>query len=210
MPTVPAELISRRQRVIRPRDLRDRYRNPTAELTRLERAGIAKQVAYGYYVLIPAEFVGSDAWRPSIEALALGVAVADYGPAQTAVMGISAARLLGIVPRALALGSVAVPGRRPELETEVGTIVFHTRDTAKLALRRVDTDLAVGYQTTREQTLLDLIRFRSRWNISDAVIDEAVGRLSETVHVDQVRDLARRQRCLWVLDELGSRFDRSG
>lgn len=204
-PQIPSVLVSRAVRVVRPRDLGELYVNPSSELARLEDQGAVQRFARGYYALIPAESVGSSGWRPAIEALALGVAVADYGVDRVALMGPSAARLHGALPRALALGSVAIPKQRPPLTTRWGQIGFHTRDVARLDLERVDTDLAAGYQTTVEQTILDLARWADTWEVSRDMIAEAITALAGRANWLLTRDLAVRQgeraayvRASWV------------
>lgn len=207
MPTlqIPSVLVSRPVRVLRPRDLKGLYVNPSSELARLEEQGAAQRFARGYYVLIPAGSVGNSEWRPTIEALALGVAVADYGVGEVALMGPSAARLHGALPRALALGTVAVPKQRPALTTLWGRIGFHMRDVARLDLERVDTVLAAGYQTTIEQTILDLARWADAWAISTEMISEAIAALAGRANWSLIRDLAVKQgeraayvRASWV------------
>jgi len=73
-PQIPSVLVSRPVRVVRPRDLTGLYVNPSSQLTRLEDQEAVWRLARGYYVLVPAKSVGSPGWRPTIEALALGVA----------------------------------------------------------------------------------------------------------------------------------------
>ena len=58
--------------------------------------------------------------RPTLEGLALGIARRDYGAKGAALMGMSAARKHGVVPRALGVGIVAVPNQRPRLRTTFG------------------------------------------------------------------------------------------
>jgi hypothetical protein len=190
---------------VRPRDLGDLYVNPSSELARLENHGAVRRIARGYYALVPADSLGDTRWRPTVEALALGVAVADYGPNRVALMGPSAARLLGALPRAIALGSVAVPKQRPALATRWGRVIFHTRDVARLDLERVDTDLAAGYQTTVEQTILDLARWADAWEISGDMIATAIEALATRADWSLTRDLAVAQglraayvRAAWV------------
>jgi len=204
-PQIPRVLVSRSVRVVRPRDLRELYVNPSSELARLEDQGAVQRFARGYYALVPAESVGDSGWRPTMEALALGVAVADYGVDRVALMGPSAARLHGALPRAVALGSAAIPKQRPPLVTRWGSIGFHTRDVARLDLERVDTDLTAGYQTTVEQTILDLSRWGHTWDISRQMIAEAIVALAGRADWLLTRDLALKQgeraayvRACWV------------
>lgn len=192
-PQVPAGLIARSVRVVRPRDLSETYVNPTTELVRLEEAGAVVRIAHGYYVVVPAEFIGEGSWRPTIEALALGVAVVDYGVDRVALMGPSAAKTLGAMPRAVAEAAVATPKQRPPLATRFGRIRFHKRAVERLDLERVDTELVRGYQTTVEQTLLDLALWGDAWDVSVDMIVEAIRALAGRADWSLVRDLALEQ-----------------
>jgi len=100
---VPEELARADPLVVRPVDLRARYANPAKELRRLARGGALLRLSHGYYSVVPEEYRGT-AWRPSAEAAGLAIGRADYGTDHVAVMGVSSARLLGAVPRALAAG----------------------------------------------------------------------------------------------------------
>src|SRR5438874_12539652 len=96
-----ARLTRTENRILRPRDFDDVYANPGGEFGRLARTGVLDRLAHGYYLLVPEEHRGAF-WRPEVEGVALGVTVADYGRDAVALMGPSAARLLGAIPRALA------------------------------------------------------------------------------------------------------------
>lgn len=193
MPQIPNALISRTPRIFRPKDLASTYVNPTAEITRLVGQGVAVRVARGYYALVPSQWIAAGGWRPDLEAVALGVATADYGTRRVAVMGPSAARLLGALPRAVAIAAVLIPKQRPSLPTPWGRILFHRRDAGRLDLQRVDMDLASGYQTTIEQTILDLARWGDAWDISPALVVEAIVALAARADWDLLRDLAVKQ-----------------
>lgn len=152
---VPMEIATADPRLIRPRDLSDRYADAGKEVLRLAASGLLLRVAHGYYAVVPERNRGTR-WRPSIEAVALAIGQADYSFDEVAVMGVSAARLLGAIPRALGAAVVAVPKQRPALDTEFGTVRFVTRDVAGLNVQRTKTELATGWVTTAEQTVLDL------------------------------------------------------
>ncbi|MFD1048882.1 hypothetical protein ACFQ1S_26770, partial [Kibdelosporangium lantanae] len=77
--TVPAWLWVQRTMVLRPRDLEHRYARPDLEMARLAEHGVLRHVAHGYWALPPVEQVENPDWRPEVEALALALAVADYG-----------------------------------------------------------------------------------------------------------------------------------
>lgn len=69
---------------------------------------------------------------------------------------LSTARIHGAIPRALAVAVIAVPKRRPVLETSCGRIIFVKRDVNSIKRMRIETELATGWCTTIEQTALDL------------------------------------------------------
>lgn len=194
MPRVPTALLTREIRVVRPRDLSDLYTNPTAELRRLIRNDVARRIAHGYYILVPPEFSGDPTWRPTIESVALGIGTADYGVEAVALMALSAARVHGVLPRAIAVGTVASPKQRPRLVTPWGEIVFHQRDVSRLDLQRTRTDLTPGYVTTLEQTLLDLVKWGDAWDVSAGQLEGAIRSLAGRVDWSHVRELADAQR----------------
>lgn len=143
--------------VLRPRDAAEFYTQPALQFRRLEKEGVLLKVAHGYYAHIPEASRGGQ-WRPEIEALALGVGQADYGINGAVLMHLSAARVQGAIPRAIAVAVLAVPKQRPTLETTCGRIVFVKRDVARLKRIKVITELATGWSTSNEQTVVDLAR----------------------------------------------------
>jgi hypothetical protein len=153
----PAAIARRSNLVLRPRDLANIYAHPRAEVARLAANGLLRRLATGYYAVVPQRRLGDKSWRPSIESAALGIAIADYGVDAVALMGLSAARQLQVVPRAVAHAVVAVPRQRPELNTDFGLIHFVKRDVRRLDVQRVDTELVAGWATSPEQTLIDLL-----------------------------------------------------
>lgn len=189
---VPDALARAENRIVRPRDLIDVYRNAPAEFARMVERGVLAHVAHGYYAVVPERQRGRN-WRPAIEGVALGIAVADYGRDQAALMGIAAARMLGAVPRALNTAVVAIAGQRPALETAFGRVHFVKRSVATLDLQRVETPLVDGYTTTAEQTVLDLAARPTLGGITDATVKETVRALWPRCNPDLVYDLARRQ-----------------
>ncbi len=189
---VPDALARAENRIVRPRDLIDVYRNAPADFARMAERGLLAHVAHGYYAVVPERQRGRN-WRPAIEGVALGIAVADYGPDQAALMGIAAARMLGAVPRALNTAVVAIPRQRPVLETAFGRVHFVKRTIATLDLQRVETPLVDGYTTTAEQTVLDLAARPTLGGITEETAREAVRALWPRCNPDLVYDLARRQ-----------------
>ena len=148
-------LASLKRGVLRPRDAVEMYSQPARQFNYWEKEGVLLKAAHGYYVHIPEASRGTN-WRPEIETLALGIGQADYGKSEVALMHISAARTLGALPRALAVAVLAVPKRRPDLESNFGRIIFVQRDVSSLKKIRVETELATGWCTSVEQTALDL------------------------------------------------------
>jgi hypothetical protein len=108
-------------------------------------------------------------------------------------MGISAARLHGALPRALAVAVVAVPKQRPVLEIDGARVVFTRRDTQKLDLERIETELGTGWVTMIEQTLLDLAARPTLGGVSKADTDEAMRALATRADWAAVESLAQEQ-----------------
>jgi hypothetical protein len=95
---VPVELLWRPLRVVRPQGGAGYYAHPRPEFARLARAGVLLRVATGYYAVVPDDQVGQGG-RPELEAVALGIAAADQEVDTVALMGLSAARVHGAIPR---------------------------------------------------------------------------------------------------------------
>jgi len=191
---VPTDLYDRDTLLVRPRDFADRWANPTKELGRLADAGIVRAVSHGYWLIPPANRVTDPAWRPEVEAFGLALGVADYGPEAVALMGVSAARHHGALPRAVAVAVVAVPRQRPPLPTPFGEIVFAQRDTARLATEPATTTLVTGAVTTVEQTMLDLADRPALGGLQRQEVGDAISALAIRADWAEVLDLARRQR----------------
>lgn len=193
MSGLPIEIAAADPRVVRPVDLRHRYAHPAKEASRLVEAGVLLRLAHGYYAVVPEHYRGTR-WRPSVEAAGLAIAQADYGRDEVAAMGITAARLLGHVSRALGEGVIAVGRQRPALHTTVGRVRFVTRDVSGLDLQRVETELASGWVTTSEQTLLDLADRPSIGELSPTEVAQLIRRLAEVADWRRVGGLAIEQR----------------
>jgi len=191
---VSARLARRANRVLRPRDAIDVYAHPRAELARLTHLGVLSRLATGYYAMVPSDRLGDGRWQPELDAAALGLAQTDYGVAPVALMGTSAARHHGAIPRAFAVAVVAVPKQRPALDTRVGRVVFVKRDVERLDLERVDTPLTSGWVTTPEQTLLDLADRPTLGGLTQLDAAEAVRALAARVDWARVAELAAGQR----------------
>jgi len=152
-----ASIASLKKGVLRPRDAKAIYTQPALQFKRLEKTGVLLKLAHGYYLHVP-EAMRGKAWRPEMEALALALGQADYGKDEVALMHISAARIHGALPRAIALAVLAVPKQRPILETKFGRIIFVKREVSELQRVRIDTELGSGWATNLEQTTLDLAK----------------------------------------------------
>ncbi|MEU0880715.1 type IV toxin-antitoxin system AbiEi family antitoxin [Lentzea sp. NPDC005914] len=191
--TIPTKLARRANKVLRPRDAADVYAHPRAEFARLLEQAVLRQISTGYYALAPMERLGDPRWRPDLAAVALGVAQADYGKEAVALMGITAARRHGALPRAISTAVVAVPKQRPPLQTAFGEVVFVKRDVQHLDLQRVETELTTGWMTTPEQTALDIAARPQLGGLEDADIWPIVRALARTIDWTLAEDLARDQ-----------------
>ena len=193
VPRVPPTLV-RRGRVLRPMDARDVYANPRAEFARLERRGALHRLAPGLYAVVPDDAVGAD-WLPPLEAVALGVEGTGGHTTRAALMGVSAARVHGAIPRALGVAVVAVQRHRRTLRLtdRDAEILFVRRDVAGLDVQRHVTELGQGWVTTVEQTLLDLIARPELGGVPDAA-REAIRALIPWADADLLRELGGAQR----------------
>ncbi len=197
---VPPELLLH-GRVLRPVDAEHIYSNPRAEFARLEQAGALHRLAPGLFAAVPDDRVGKE-WRPPLEAVALGAAGTGGHAATSALMGISAARIHGAIPRALNGAVVAVKRHRNALQLtdRKATVLFVRRDVARLDVQRHRTELGQGWITTIEQTLLDLIARPELGDLPDAA-REAVAALIPRADMALLRDLAAQQRRRRALDD---------
>lgn len=151
------------------------------------------QPTHSYYVVVPQDQTGT-AWMPALEAAAAGIATADFGPANAILMGVSAARLHGAIPRAIGTAVVAVPAQRKAitLADRSATVRFVKRDTARLDAERMSTELGPTLVSTPEQTVLDLARRPDLGDAKDEVRD-AVRILIARADVDLLDELAATQ-----------------
>lgn len=191
---LPPQLARRPFGVLRPVDAADVYANPAKDLARLADRGSLHKLATGYYAVVPPHSTDR-AWLPSLEAAAYGIGAADYGPDGAVLMGLSAARLHGAVPRALDVAVVAVPKNRPSLVLgdREATVRFVHRDTDRLDAERVNTDLGSALVTTVEQTLLDLAH---RPDLGDVPVEAhaAIRALWPRTDSDRLTEIAGQQR----------------
>ncbi|OMB99877.1 hypothetical protein A5733_04995 [Mycobacterium sp. NS-7484] len=154
---VPPSLAAYPLSTFRTAQAKQAYAHPAAEVARLHERGLLHRLTHGYYVVVPRDMVGRN-WMPGLETAAAGIASAIYGPEDIVVMGVSAARLHGAIPRTLATATVAVPEqhRRIELSDRPAVVRFVKRNTRGLDAERLDTELGPTLVTTPEQTTLDL------------------------------------------------------
>jgi len=192
--SVPPQLLRDGNRILRPRDAADLYVNPRAEFATMAETGALRRVATGYFVAPPDSEVLSPEWRPTVEGVALGIARRNYGANGATLMGMSAARKHGVVPRALGVAIAAVPSQRPRLRTAFGEVVFVTRQVNRLDLVRTRADVTEGWATSREQTILDLAHRPSLGGVTVESASEAITSLAGIVDWELVRELARVQR----------------
>lgn len=199
---LPAALLRRPMRVVRPQDAADLYAFPRPEFARLSSAGALHRLAAGYYAVVPADQTDRD-WRPELEAAALGIAAADQGADAVALMGLSAARVHGAIPRALGVAVVAAAGHRRTLHLtdREATVVFVRRDVGRLDCERRQNELGRGLVTTVEQTLLDLAARPSLGGLPDEA-EAAVQALIPRADQEVLRELAVVQRRRATLERL--------
>ncbi|MGC2653191.1 MAG: type IV toxin-antitoxin system AbiEi family antitoxin [Mycobacterium sp.] len=168
---LPAGLARVPLRTVRAQHANDIYAYPGQELARLTDRGLLHRVAKGFYVVVAQDMVGRE-WRPNLEATAVGIASAVYGPANAVLMGVSAARAHGAIPRAVATAVVAVPDqhRAITLIDRPALVRFVKRDTKILDAERIETSLGPALVTSPEQTVLDLAH---RPGLGDAEVEVA-------------------------------------
>lgn len=181
-------------RLLRPSDAAEVYAYPRPEFARLERSGLLHRVAAGYYAVVPDDRIGAS-WLPELEAVALGVAVAGGGADSAALMGLSAARLHGALPRAIGAAVVAVDRhrRRLRLADRDAEVLFVRRDVGRLDLQRQRTELGDGWVTTVEQTVLDLAARPGLGGAPDEAEAAVLGLLPRADH-ELLEELAAGQR----------------
>jgi len=136
---LPSKLTRRSNPVLCPRDAADVYAHPRPKLARLARRGALRPVTHGYYVMVTQRRLADRRGRPELHAMALGIAVVDYGINDVAWMGISAARHHGALPRAVAV--VAILRQRPVLHLGIGQVAFVERHVERLNVERFNNNL---------------------------------------------------------------------
>lgn len=191
---VPRELAAKPLRTFRAHDARVAYAHPRPQLARLEHGGALHRPAWGYYIVVPQEYAGTD-WMPTLEATAAGIAAATFAPARAPLMSVSAARVHGAIPRALSTAIIAAPARHDPIDLldRPGRIQLVQRDTRRLDVVPVTTELGRALVTSIEQTVLDLARQPSV-GVADDQIPEALRALLPRCDQDVLAELANAQR----------------
>ena len=195
---VPPEALLKPTLMLTGRSAAEVYAQPAGELKRLADAGAIVKVARGYYTAVPVGKVAG-AWLPSMEDLAAGLASAIYGPGVGALWGLSAARVHGAVPRAIAIGYAFGPTqhRSIALVCRPGQVQFRKRDPERLDLEYLNTELGPSLITSIAQTILDLSSkdFEGEGDLRT----EAVRNLMTLVEPDELEELAARTRGMAAL-----------
>jgi len=186
-------IASLKKGVLRPRDAKEIYTQPALQFQRLEKTGTLLKLAHGYYAVVPEAYRGIG-WRPDMEAIALGIGQADYGKDAVALMHISAARIHGAIPRAIAIAVLAVPKQRPTLETRFGRVLFVKRNVAELKRIRIDTELGSGWVTSIEQTTLDLGKRENLISDFSGIVQEAAVALLLRTDKEKLHAFAKVKR----------------
>lgn len=191
---LPIEFAQAPMRTVRTADAADVYAHPGTQMARLERLGLLHKVATGYYIAVPQDRVGTD-WRPTIEAAAGGIAAAAVGAGRAVLMGITAARMHNVVPRALGVAIVAVPEwRHPvTLHDRDGVIQFVERNTDALDAELMTTELGQCLVTTPEQTVLDLAHRPDLGHVAEEV-QAAITALLQRCDQGTLERIAAEQR----------------
>jgi hypothetical protein len=181
-------------RTFRTADASVAYAHPAPQLRRLEQSGVVHRLAHGYYTVVPQDQVGAD-WMPALEAAAAGIAAARFRPARAPLMGVSAARVHGALPRALAVAIVAAPNQHDPITLldRPATVRFVKRDTARIDVETVTTELGRALVTSIEQTVLDLAR-RPALDVAEDQIPAALRALLPRCDPEVLDELARTQR----------------
>lgn len=193
------ELALTDQYILRIRDFDEPYAKQ--DFYRMEANGAILRVAHGAYVLVPERERRPDpAWRPPLERVALGIAVAEFGPSDVALIGPSAARVHGAIPRPLGMATVSYPSTRPrDIQTIVGTVRTYRRSIDQMDVVRMNNDLASGLVTSVEMTMLDLAGKAPKWSLTSATRKEAIRLLavrSDWDLVDELADAYRKKTAL--------------
>lgn len=191
---LPLAITTAPLRTVRPQDLAHVYTQPFVQLNRWVNQGRMNRLTHGVYYALPDDV--EPPWIPTMEAATAAIATAFFGDRVPIVMHLTAARLHGAVPRALAVGIAAVPRQQKAMrlvDREHGQVVFVKRDVDVLDAVLMPTELGDVLVTTPEQTILDLAK-RPDLGDAPAQAQEAIAALLPRVDLDRVKQIALRQR----------------
>ncbi len=179
-------------RTTRWQDIDDVEVNAARKLKRLEEMGAVTRIAHGVYT-VPPNGADGRRWKAPLEAAALALATVRFGDRQAVLMGPSAARHWGTIPRALGAAQVAVSGAtgRPMRLRDGTTVTFVVRDLARLDAVVERTALGDALITTPAQTLYDLLT-RGRHNGDAEATREGITNLAHRVDPDELAAIADR------------------
>jgi AbiEi antitoxin C-terminal domain len=200
--TLPGVITRAPLRTFRPQDLAEVYSQPSVQLHRLIQDPRVRKAAHGLYYTVPDD--QDPAWTPTLEAVAAGVATALFGERVPVLMHLTAARLLGALPRAIGRAFVAVPRQHAPLDLTdrpAATVTFVARDVDGLDAVLRPTDLGPALLTTPEQTVLDLTKRPTLGGMPDecrAATRVLLPRCDEA----RLEEIARAQRMVRTLDRL--------
>jgi predicted transcriptional regulator of viral defense system len=191
---VPPELATFPLRTFQTSEARAAYSHPAPQLRRLANAGVVHHLAHGYYAVVPQDEVAQD-WMPILEVAAAGIAAACFRGLRAPLMGVSAARMHGALPRALGTALVAAPVQHEPIALldRPAIVRFIKRDTSALDVETVSTELGRVLVTSIEQTVLDLAR-RPPLNVAEDQIPEALRALLLRADEELLQELALQQR----------------
>lgn len=201
MPGLPTAITRAPLRTFRPQDLAGTYTQPNVQLHRLTRQHRVKKAAHGFYYAVPDD--QEQTWTPTLEAQAAGIGTAIFGERVPVLMHLTAARLLGALPRAIGQAFVAAPRQHAPIRVadRGATITFVARDVDALDAVLHQTDLGPVLITTPEQTVLDLAK-RPRLGGVPEEAQAAIRILLPRCDEDRLVELARDQRMVRTLDRL--------
>lgn len=195
---------------VRLRDLDTLGANAWRAVDRLTERGALTRIVHGVYSAPPDGRDGRT-WKPPFEAAALALGTARFGIRQVALMGVSAARHWGAIPRAIGVAQVAVPrrGYAPAVLDRGGVVRFVPRDLGRLELALERTALGDGLVTTPAQTLFDLLTRPDREGLADEIAG-AVRNLVPRVGAEDLAEIAGRytRRSMAVTKLVGELRDR--
>lgn len=202
MADLPGVITRAPLRTFRPQDLAEVYSQPSVQLHRLVQDPRVRKAAHGLYYTVPDD--QDPTWTPTLEAVAAGVATAIFGERVPVLMHLTAARLLGALPRAIGEAFVAVPRQHGALQLTdrpAGTVTFVARDVDGLDAVLHPTDLGRALITTPEQTVLDLTKRPGLGGMPGECRDATRVLLPRCDPV-RLEGIARAQRMVRTLDRL--------